>query len=55
MPVFDLIERLMTRRFNFPSGLALRLVSRSAYVGEMSKLKTYPCWNCKKENCLFVE
>ncbi|KOM35668.1 hypothetical protein LR48_Vigan02g181800 [Vigna angularis] len=32
MPVFDLIERLMTRRLNFPSGLALRLVSRSAYV-----------------------
>ncbi|XP_014512071.1 lysine histidine transporter-like 6 [Vigna radiata var. radiata] len=32
MPVFDMIERLITRRLNFPSGLALRLVSRSAYV-----------------------
>jgi len=43
MPIFDLIERTMTRRFNIPSGFALRLVARSAYVGEMSKLKTYPC------------
>ena len=38
MPVFDLIERMMIKRLNFPPGLALRLVARSAYVGEMSKL-----------------
>ncbi|KEH43447.1 transmembrane amino acid transporter family protein [Medicago truncatula] len=32
MPVFDLIERMMMRRLNFPPGVALRLVARSAYV-----------------------
>ncbi|XP_061345642.1 lysine histidine transporter-like 6 [Gastrolobium bilobum] len=32
MPVFDLIERMMIKRLNFPPGLALRLVARSAYV-----------------------
>lgn len=32
MPVFDLIERTMITRFNFPPGLTLRLVARSAYV-----------------------
>lgn len=39
MPVFDLIERMMMRRLNFPPGVALRLVARSAYVGKMSKLE----------------
>lgn len=38
MPVFDLIERMMIRRLNFSPGLALRLVGRTAYVGETSKL-----------------
>lgn len=38
MPVFDLIEKMMMRRLNFPPGVALRLVARSAYVGIMSKL-----------------
>ncbi|QCD90055.1 lysine histidine transporter-like 6 [Vigna unguiculata] len=32
MPVFDLIERLMVKRLNFPPGLSLRLVARSAFV-----------------------
>ncbi|GAU23525.1 hypothetical protein TSUD_40040 [Trifolium subterraneum] len=32
MPVFDLIEGMMMRRLNFPPGVALRLVARSAYV-----------------------
>ncbi|CAI8604064.1 unnamed protein product [Vicia faba] len=32
MPVFDLIERMMMQRLNFPPGVALRLVGRSAYV-----------------------
>lgn len=49
MPVFDMIERLITRRLNFPSGLALRLVSRSAYVGEISKQKTYHAKTAKKK------
>jgi len=37
MPVFDLIERLMVKRLNFPPGLSLRLVARSAFVGEIFK------------------
>ncbi|KAG5059931.1 hypothetical protein AAZX31_01G077700 [Glycine max] len=32
MPVFDLIESMMVKRFKFPPGVALRLVARSAYV-----------------------
>ncbi|KAF7827843.1 lysine histidine transporter-like 6 [Senna tora] len=33
MPVFDMIERMMIRRLNFPPGLPLRLLARSSYVG----------------------
>ncbi|KAG5236949.1 lysine histidine transporter [Salix suchowensis] len=32
MPVFDMVERLVMKRFNLPPGIALRLVTRSAYV-----------------------
>ncbi|KAJ9163370.1 hypothetical protein P3X46_023047 [Hevea brasiliensis] len=32
MPVFDMLERLMVKRLNFPPGIAVRLVSRSTYV-----------------------
>ncbi|KAK9903830.1 hypothetical protein M0R45_000937 [Rubus argutus] len=32
MPVFDMLERMMMKRLNFPPGVALRLVARSAYV-----------------------
>ncbi|KAJ8760753.1 hypothetical protein K2173_018661 [Erythroxylum novogranatense] len=32
MPVFALLERMMMQRFNFPPGLALRIVTRSTYV-----------------------
>ncbi|KAJ6901192.1 lysine histidine transporter-like 6 [Populus alba x Populus x berolinensis] len=32
MPVFDMLERMMMKRFSFPPGLALRLVTRSTYV-----------------------
>jgi hypothetical protein len=35
MPVFDMLERMMMKRFSFPPGLALRLVTRSTYVGEI--------------------
>ena len=34
MPVFDMLERTMVKRFNFPPGIGLRLIVRSAYVGE---------------------
>ncbi|KAK8607113.1 hypothetical protein V6N13_052859 [Hibiscus sabdariffa] len=33
MPVFELLENLMAKRLNFPPGIALRLITRSAYVG----------------------
>lgn len=37
MPIFDLIEKVMVKRFKFPPGVALRLVVRSTYVGEIFK------------------
>lgn len=37
MPIFDLIEKVMVKRFKFPLGVALRLVVRSTYVGEIFK------------------
>lgn len=35
MPVFNLLERMMMKRLNFPPGILLRVVSRSAYVGKI--------------------
>lgn len=35
MPVFDMLERMMMKRLNFPPGVLLRIVARSAYVGEI--------------------
>ncbi|KAM5567654.1 hypothetical protein ABKV19_015632 [Rosa sericea] len=35
MPVFDLLETMMMKKLNFPPGVALRLVARSAYVGQI--------------------
>ncbi|KAM1170264.1 hypothetical protein ACFX2G_021161 [Malus domestica] len=32
MPVFDMLERMMVKKMNFPPGIALRLITRSAYV-----------------------
>ncbi|CAI0459041.1 unnamed protein product [Linum tenue] len=32
MPVFDMLERMMVKKWNFSQGLPLRLVVRSAYV-----------------------
>ncbi|KAJ0038579.1 hypothetical protein Pint_23311 [Pistacia integerrima] len=32
MPVFDMLERMMMKKLNFPRGLLLRIVARSAYV-----------------------
>ncbi|XAR65401.1 hypothetical protein NMG60_11009523 [Bertholletia excelsa] len=32
MPVFDMLERTMVKRSNFPPGIGLRLIVRSAYV-----------------------
>ncbi|XP_020966107.1 lysine histidine transporter-like 6 isoform X3 [Arachis ipaensis] len=32
MPVYDLIEKVISKRLNIPEGLTLRLVARSAYV-----------------------
>lgn len=46
MPVFGLLEKMMIKRLNFPPGIALRLVARSAYVGEYALYKH--CWNERK-------
>lgn len=35
MPVFGLLERIMIKRLNFSPGIVLRLVARSAFVGEI--------------------
>lgn len=32
MPIFDMVEKLMMKRLNFPPGLALRLLTRTTYV-----------------------
>lgn len=34
MPVFDMLETAMVKKLNFPPGIALRILVRSAYVGE---------------------
>lgn len=34
MPVFDMIERSTVKRLSISRGLMLRLIVRSAYVGE---------------------
>lgn len=34
MPVFALLERMVEKRFNFPPGIALRLITRTTYVGK---------------------
>lgn len=36
MPVFDLLEILMTKTLNFTPGIALRLITRTTYVGKFS-------------------
>jgi hypothetical protein len=33
MPVFDMIETVLVKKLRFPPGLTLRLISRTAYVG----------------------
>ena len=35
MPIFALLERMMVKKMNFPPGIALRLIARSSYVGEV--------------------
>nr|XP_028951367.1 lysine histidine transporter-like 6 isoform X2 [Malus domestica] len=37
MPVFDMLERMMVKKVNFPPGIALRLITRSAYVDDHQK------------------
>ncbi|KAF8775740.1 hypothetical protein HU200_004269 [Digitaria exilis] len=33
MPVFDMLETVLVKKLHFPPGLTLRLIARSAYVG----------------------
>ena len=35
MPIFALLERMMVKKMNFSPGIALRLIARSSYVGEV--------------------
>lgn len=35
MPVFDMIETVLVKKLHFPPGLAVRLIGRSAYVGNL--------------------
>lgn len=35
MPVFDMIETILIKRYHVQPGLPLRIVSRSAYVGKI--------------------
>jgi len=35
MPVFALLEGMMVKKVNFPPGILLRVITRSAYVGEV--------------------
>lgn len=41
MPVFHLLEGMMIKRMNFPPGAAVRVVARSAYVGETLVLSLF--------------
>jgi hypothetical protein len=36
MPVFDMIETVLVKKLHFPPGLALRLIARSTYVGNVA-------------------
>ncbi|XP_011008395.1 PREDICTED: lysine histidine transporter-like 6 isoform X3 [Populus euphratica] len=40
MPVFDMLERMMMKRLNFPPGIALRLLTRSTYVAPLRDVAT---------------
>ncbi|KAL4358663.1 hypothetical protein AHAS_Ahas09G0309200 [Arachis hypogaea] len=45
MPVYDLIEKVISKRLNIPEGLTLRLVARSAYVACTLFIGvTFPCF-----------
>lgn len=51
MPVFDLAERTIAKMFKVPTGMLLRLVVRSTYVGiplKFYQLVTYECVLCVK-------
>lgn len=41
MPVFDMIETVLVKKFHLPPGLTLRLVARSAYVGKVILPQSY--------------
>lgn len=54
MPVFDMIETILIKRYHAQPGLPLRIVSRSAYVGKIPPsiistlyvniILVYQCW-----------
>lgn len=40
MPVFDMMETVLVKKLHFPPGLALRLIARSTYVGNVTHLSS---------------
>jgi hypothetical protein len=36
MPVFDMMETILVKKIRFPPGLALRLIARTTYVGNVA-------------------
>jgi hypothetical protein len=36
MPVFDMMETILVKKLRFPPGLALRLIARTTYVGNVA-------------------
>lgn len=50
MPVFDMIETVLVKKFRFPPGFTLRLIARSTYVGNASiKTKLFSIPLAKKK------
>jgi hypothetical protein len=39
-PVFDMMETVLVKKLHFPPGLALRLIARSTYVGNVTHLSS---------------
>lgn len=58
MPVFDMLETAMVKRLNFPPGIALRILVRSAYVGENQSsyipIHTAQFWWTKSHTFLLI-
>jgi hypothetical protein len=50
MPVFDMIEMVLVKKLRFPPGLPVRLVARTAYVGNISEIHFFTLKLSPSEN-----